>query len=291
MTEQMLQRLQPAKNLPVAPPEPPRITDVTHEENFWDRKTKPYSPANGDLEKTLEHIILNTYNYLTDDEELAGLFAWKKFGQIESARLIENAGNYQIVTTLRKHPDDRTIPKDPTPVPKPPKRIRTPPPRERIPIPTRKPETPPPSPPPSPTRPGISTHEDQHEPRFYTEESVQQGTLVPFAEFNVERDCDNLQKAMKGLGTDENMLIHILGNRSNDQRLQIRDKYKTMFGQDLIKDIKGDTSGNFNKILTTLLYSPVEYDCHELRRAVKGIGTDEEALIEILASRSNKRLK
>ncbi|CAF4820742.1 unnamed protein product, partial [Rotaria socialis] len=83
---------------------------------------------------------------------------------------------------------DRTIPKDPTPVPKPPKRIRTPPPRERIPIPTRKPETPPPSPPPpSPTRPGISTHEDQHEPRFYTEESVQQGTLVPFAEFNVER--------------------------------------------------------------------------------------------------------
>ncbi|CAM2705420.1 unnamed protein product [Rotaria socialis] len=292
MTEQMLQRLQPARNLPVAPPEPPRITDVTHEENFWDRKTKPYSPANGDLEKTLEHIILNTYNYLTDDEELAGLFAWKKFGQIESARLIENAGNYQIVTTLRKHPDDRTIPKDPTPVPKPPKRIRTPPPRERIPIPTRKPETPPPSPPPpSPTRPGISTHEDQHEPRFYTEESVQQGTLVPFAEFNVERDCDNLQKAMKGLGTDENMLIHILGNRSNDQRLQIRDKYKTMFGQDLIKDIKGDTSGNFNKILTNLLYSPVEYDCHELRRAVKGIGTDEEALIEILASRSNKRLK
>ncbi|CAF4902155.1 unnamed protein product, partial [Rotaria socialis] len=53
MTEQMLQRLQPARNLPVAPPEPPRITDVTHEENFWDRKTKPYSPANGDLEKTL----------------------------------------------------------------------------------------------------------------------------------------------------------------------------------------------------------------------------------------------
>jgi hypothetical protein len=58
-----------------------------------------------------------------------------------------------------------------------------------------------------------------------------------------------------------------------------------------VDDIKGDTSGNFGKVLKNLLYSPVDYDCYELRRAIKGAGTDEEALIEILASRSNKRIK
>ncbi len=61
--------------------------------------------------------------------------------------------------------------------------------------------------------------------------------------------------------------------------------------QDLADDLKGDTSGNFRKILKNLLYSPVDYDCHELRRAIKGAGTDEEAIIEILASRSTPRIQ
>ena len=39
------------------------------------------------------------------------------------------------------------------------------------------------------------------------------------------------------------------------------------------------------------MMDPVELDCYELKAAVKGAGTDEDALIEILASRSNKRIR
>ena len=59
----------------------------------------------------------------------------------------------------------------------------------------------------------------------------------------------------------------------------------------MIKDLKSDTSGNFSNLLERLLMSPVELDCFELKQAVKGIGPSEETLIEILASRSNERLK
>ncbi|CAF0825966.1 unnamed protein product [Adineta steineri] len=291
MTEQMLERLQPSKNVP-------QITDVTQEEDFWDRKPKPFSPGNGNWKKTLEHLFLNIYNYVKDEQELQELFGWKKFGRIETARLIDKGSVYQIVTTFKKPLGEQTTyeeppPRKPVPKKRPPKRTRTPPDNEDRPYrPVQ--VTPPPSPPPEHHDEPAHTEDKEHEehtPRIYTEETVQQGTLVPFADFNVERDCDNLRKAMKGFGTDEDMLIHILGNRSSDQRVKIRDQYKSMFGRDLKDDIKGDTSGNFEKILKNLLYSPVEYDCHELRRAIKGAGTDEEALIEILTSRSSKRIK
>ena len=58
-----------------------------------------------------------------------------------------------------------------------------------------------------------------------------------------------------------------------------------------MKDLKSETSGNFSKLLERLMMDPVELDCFELKQAMKGLGTDEETLIEIIASRSNVRLR
>ena len=47
------------------------------------------------------------------------------------------------------------------------------------------------------------------------------GTVTPATDFNVEKDCQEMRNAMKGLGTNEAKIINILGNRSRDQRLEI----------------------------------------------------------------------
>ena len=60
---------------------------------------------------------------------------------------------------------------------------------------------------------------------------LQEGTVKPFAQFDPEADCKTLQKAMKGLFKDEGSVIHVLANRSNQQRQQLKLKYKVLFGK------------------------------------------------------------
>lgn len=96
---------------------------------------------------------------------------------------------------------------------------------------------------------------------------------------------------MKGFGTDEDAIINILCARTSSQRLEIVTTFKQMFGRDLIKDIKSELSGNLETIMVGLLYPMHEYLARELRRAMKGLGTDEDCLVEILCTRSNEDIR
>ncbi|KAJ7383656.1 hypothetical protein OS493_026842 [Desmophyllum pertusum] len=116
------------------------------------------------------------------------------------------------------------------------------------------------------------------------------GTIHPISPFDAEADCELLRKAMRGAGTDEQALIDIIVKRSNAQRVEIRKRYKTMFGKDLMNDLKSELSGNLEDCLLALLEPSVLYDAKCLRRAMRGAGTDEEALIDILCTRNNKEI-
>ncbi|EEC16536.1 annexin, putative, partial [Ixodes scapularis] len=115
----------------------------------------------------------------------------------------------------------------------------------------------------------------------------QQGTIRPHRNFNAVEDANALRKAMKGFGTDEKAIIAILCKRSSDQRMQIVAMYKQCHGRDLIGDIKSELRGRFEDVMVGLLYPMHEYLARELRRAIAGLGTDEDCLVEILCTRSN----
>uniref|UniRef100_A0A8C8FZT6 Annexin n=1 Tax=Oncorhynchus tshawytscha TaxID=74940 RepID=A0A8C8FZT6_ONCTS len=92
-------------------------------------------------------------------------------------------------------------------------------------------------------------------------------------------------------GTDEQAIIDLLGSRSNRQRVPMLMAFKTSYGKDLVKDLKSELSGNFEKLVLAMLKTPSQLDAYELKEAIKGAGTDEACLIEILSSRSNAEIK
>jgi len=100
-----------------------------------------------------------------------------------------------------------------------------------------------------------------------------------------QRDAEDLRKAMKGFGTDEAALIKICANRTNAQRQQIKSAYISLYGRDLISDLKSELHGKFEDAMIALFTDPIEYDADQLREAMKGAGTNEDTLIEIIASR------
>ncbi|KAM6216080.1 annexin A13 [Rhynchocyon petersi] len=108
--------------------------------------------------------------------------------------------------------------------------------------------------------------------------------------FDVDRDAKKLHKACKGMGTDEAAIIEILSSRTSDQRQQIKQKYKASYGKDLEEVLKSELSGNFEKAALALLDRPCEYAARQLQKAMKGLGTNEAMLIEVLCTGTNKEI-
>ena len=106
-----------------------------------------------------------------------------------------------------------------------------------------------------------------------------------------QADAEALRNAMKGFGTDESTLIKICANRTNSQRQQMRAAYKALYGRDLIADLKSELNGKFEDAMIALFTEPIEYDVDQLREGMKGLGTNEDTLIEIISSRSPAQLR
>ncbi|XP_028815440.1 annexin A6 isoform X2 [Denticeps clupeoides] len=116
------------------------------------------------------------------------------------------------------------------------------------------------------------------------------GTIFPAANFDPASDSQALRKAMKGFGTDEDAIINIVAQRSNAQRQEIRQAFKSLLGRNLMADLKSELSKNLCRLILGLMMTPAEFDAKMMKKAMEGAGTDEHALIEILVTRSNQQI-
>ena len=86
------------------------------------------------------------------------------------------------------------------------------------------------------------------------------------------------------VGFDEKEIIDVCIHRTNAQRLEIVKAYKALYRRDLISDLKSEL-GKSQEAMIVFFTDPIEYDVDELRKAMKGIRTNRDTLIEIIALR------
>ena len=69
----------------------------------------------------------------------------------------------------------------------------------------------------------------------------------------VEYDADLLYEAMKGIGSDKEVITEVLSFRSPERINEIKAKFQEKYGKDLVDEIKSETSGDYQKIALLLL--------------------------------------
>jgi len=107
---------------------------------------------------------------------------------------------------------------------------------------------------------------------------------------NAQHDAEIIHKAVEGMGTDEKAINQVLGHRTKEQIQEISRAYEHAYKSTLLKDLKGDTSGNYKRLLVSLVNSPVQNKKELILKATKGLGTTEKYLIDALAPSSNHEI-
>jgi len=91
--------------------------------------------------------------------------------------------------------------------------------------------------------------------------------------------------------SDSRCIVDVLAHRGIVQRLEIAEKFKAMYGMDLISELKDELSGNLKKTISALMTPLPQFYAKALHDAISGMGTKEDVLIEVLASLSNYGIK
>ena len=103
-----------------------------------------------------------------------------------------------------------------------------------------------------------------------------------------DEELTKLEEALKA--KDENTVTDITISHTNAERVKIRDDYKAKFNRELFDDFEKYLKSDLKDTLVEIYKDPVEYDTDLLYKAMKGIGTNDEILIEVISFRPIERL-
>jgi hypothetical protein len=118
------------------------------------------------------------------------------------------------------------------------------------------------------------------QPREYTDDEIK----------DLENKSIQFHDALFQKSIDENIIVDILSNTSNKERQIIRSCYKKKYNHPIQNDINSKLINKLKEITIDMFDTPYEYDARELHIALNSFTNDDNAIIEIFASRPKNHL-
>lgn len=113
---------------------------------------------------------------------------------------------------------------------------------------------------------------------------------VPATVPPVADDCEQLRKAFQGWGTNEALIISILGHRDAAQRRAIRRAYAEAHGEELLRSITDEISGDFERAVILWTLDPAERDAVLANEAARKWQPGNRVLVEIACTRTSAQI-
>ena len=108
---------------------------------------------------------------------------------------------------------------------------------------------------------------------------------------NYMQHVEILRNACQGAGTNEEDICRVIASTNNTERALIRRLYNQKYNEDLVTRLQSELSGDFKEAAMGSFMTPTEYDAYCLNGAMKGLGTKEGVLTEIIGSRTPQELQ
>ena len=111
---------------------------------------------------------------------------------------------------------------------------------------------------------------------------------------NSEKEPNPLNEAenMKNLiqNSEKSKIVEFICKLSNEQRQKFKEIYLSSYGTELSKELDSLLSGDIKSLISGLLKTQVEFDAEKIYLSMKGAGTNEEVLSEMIATKTGRQL-
>ncbi|CAH8591581.1 unnamed protein product [Heterobilharzia americana] len=102
--------------------------------------------------------------------------------------------------------------------------------------------------------------------------------------------CGRINRSIKLIGPDEDVINEILGHRNFQQRMAIAEAYRRLYNKEITDHLGSVLLGSYDSLVKTLFRSPLGILANDLYKGIKPLGCNYQIITDIICCCNNTEI-